>query len=367
MITHDDQKLLLALLQDPARFTGLSIHQVDRLLRYARRANLLASLGQRLRAGGQLGGVAGQLVDCFEAADMIAGEHERRLRWEVDQLRPWLQALDVPVVVLKGGAYLLSGLPSAQGRLVSDLDLLVPEAELERVEQAMLASGYVSQKQDEYDQHYYREWAHELPPMAHVARGTTVDLHHNITPRTSRLNIDAGLLLQAAVPLQGYEPLLRFCDEDLVLHVCVHMFHDGELENSLRELLDLDSLLRRAAVDEDFWQRLLARAQQLGVMRPLYYGVHFAQRFLDSPVPDPVQRFLQIAAPAQPGRMIVERCMQSAILPAVSDRPTLWRGIAARVLFLRSHWLRMPPLLLLRHLLTQAWRRGGIKTAEKSA
>jgi hypothetical protein len=75
---------------------------------------------------------------------------------------------------------------------------------------------------------------HELPPMGHVARGTTVDLHHNIAPPVSRLKVDAAKLFERAVPLRDDLPFLRLGDEDMVLHLCVHMFHDGELHNALR-------------------------------------------------------------------------------------------------------------------------------------
>ena len=126
----------------------------------------------------------------------------------------------------------------------------------------MLSNGYRSQKQDDYDQHYYREWMHELPPMVHAARGTTVDLHHNIAPPVSRLKIDAAKLIERAVPLEGASPFKRLGDEDLVLHLCVHMFHDGELDNALRELFDLDALLRRFGDNQDFWDRLIARARR---------------------------------------------------------------------------------------------------------
>ena len=44
--------------------------------------------------------------------------------------------------------------------------------------------------------------------------------------------------------------------------------------------------------------------------------------------------------------------------------PQLWRRVAVGFLSLRSHWLRMPFGLLVRHLWHQARRRGGLKTAQ---
>jgi hypothetical protein len=40
--------------------------------------------------------------------------------------------------------------------------------------------------------------------------------------------------------------------------------------------------------------------------------------------------------------------------PLVADR---WTAPAGFLLYLRAHWLRMPPLMLTRHLLVKAWSR----------
>lgn len=355
--------VLLRVLQMPDVFFQLSPPVRDDLLRYAGRANVTASLAVRIPPGP----LPDDVRDRFEAATLMADEHARRLRWEVSQLQWVLQRLAVPVVALKGAAYLFEGLASAQGRLVSDLDLLVAAEHLPRVEQAMRAAGYQSQDQDSYDQHYYREWMHEIPPLVHQARDTTVDLHHNIAPPVSRLKIDAAELLRVAVPLRDGHGLLRLCDEDMVLHLCVHMFHDGELNNSLRELLDLDSMLQRFGADGAFWDRLLDRAAMLGVSRPLYYGISCSRELLRTPVPNTVWTRLRGVAPMALVRQCLEYGMRTAIMPERRARPGLWRALITQVLFLRAHWLRMPPGLLLRHLFTQVQRRGGFKTKQAAS
>ena len=340
---------------------------LDSLLRLLTRANLLAELGRRLEAESVLQGLSLAIVDRFEAAFRVSDEHERRLRWASRQVRLALRGFDGKVLVLKGGAYLLEQLPNAPGRLVSDLDILVAEGDLERVEQLLLAAGFRHQKNDEYDQAYYREWMHELPPLWHPIHGITVDLHHNISPRTSRLQIDASRLLAEAVPTRSDERFLRLSDRDLILHLCVHLFHDDEMDNSLRELNDLATLLREFGRRPAFWDELLDRAAQLGVTRPLYYGVEFSRQWLGIEAPPRTLERVAAAAPAWPVRPVLLRAMRRALLPELGDRPSRTRALAVFLLFLRSHWLRMPPGLLLRHLLTQAWRRGGLKTGEQAA
>ena len=65
---------------------------------------VLARLGPRVRE---------QLL----AARPIAEQHARAVRWEVGRMRVALRGIDTKVVVLKGAAYILSGLPAGVGRL----------------------------------------------------------------------------------------------------------------------------------------------------------------------------------------------------------------------------------------------------------
>ena len=363
MFVRPDFSSFIEAMREPALLATWPLSRLESTVRYARRANLLASLAERVAAAG----VEVPALDAaFEGARIYAAEHRRFVEWEMQQFAPLAERLAEPVLVLKGGAYLGMGLSSAAGRLVSDLDLLVPRAALGAFEAEMLADGYQAQKTDEYDQHYYREWMHELPPMLHLARGVVVDLHHNIAPSVSRLKIDADALIERAVPLREGLPYLRLCDEDMVLHLCVHMFHDGELNNALRELFDLDALLRRFGRDETFWKRLLVRARDLALMRPLYYGVHFSRSLIGTPVPVEVNRFLQIAAPLQPARWVLESAMRRSLLPATGERNGLLRGLSGQLLYLRSHWLRMPPRMLVKHLWTQYRRRGGLITGDQA-
>ena len=49
-----------------------------------------------------------------------AQQEQRQIRWEVNRIRWTLAHLDVKLVLLKGAAYVMSQLPTADGRIVSD-------------------------------------------------------------------------------------------------------------------------------------------------------------------------------------------------------------------------------------------------------
>jgi hypothetical protein len=262
---------------------------------------------------------------------------------------------------LKGAAYKALELGLAQGRLASDVDLLVPSEQLGIAESLLLSAGWAHMKEDEYDQHYYREWMHELPPLRHKDRGTVVDLHHGILPPTARLKPDPAKLVSAARRIKD-SPFFTLSPEDTVLHRAAHLFFDGDLINGLRELVDINELLSIFEKEPEFEQRLVHRADELGLSRPLFYAVHFCGELLRSDLSGRIEKQLDAAAPTAPSRQLILSMMRSRLIPADPDHTAAMRRIAANLLYLRSHWLRMPPLMLARHLLTQISRRGGIKS-----
>ena len=239
---------LLQTLIDPKSLLRVNLREWDHLLPLARRTGVLGRFYPTLRGYGLLDSVPPPVLPHLEAAAVIAQEHERMIRWEVNRIQRALVKLAVPIILLKGAAYVMAGLPCARGRLVSDVDILVPKEQVVVVEQALTQHGWDIITADAYDQQYYRRWMHELPPLRHRLRGTVVDLHHTILPETSRLKPDPAKLFANARPLEG-TPFFVLAPTDMVLHSAAHAFHDGELSNSLRDLLDLHDLLSHFGTD----------------------------------------------------------------------------------------------------------------------
>jgi hypothetical protein len=342
---------------DPQALVGASIPQWELLVRQARGANLLPRIAGSLDELGLLREVPAAPRAHLVAARALAQAQADAVRREIAYIDRALAASGVPIVLLKGAAYLLGGLRAARGRIFSDIDILVPRPALGEVEAALMLNGWATAKTTPYDQRYYRQWMHELPPLMHMSRQTVLDVHHAILPTTARLKPDSVKLLAASQPVGG-EPRLRIlAPVDMVLHSATHLFCNEDVGNGLRDLADLDSLLRDFARDESFWPGLTARAEELDLTRPLYYALRYAVRLLATPVPVAVLRAAEIGRPPSLLRGLMDGIFLHTLQPDRADAAESLAALARGSLYVRAHWLRMPPLLLAYHLVIKAFRR----------
>jgi len=336
----------------------------DLMVRIARGQGLLARLGDEFRQRKLLDTCPPRLARQFEGAFAIAQVHARMLRWEVNRIQRATRGCPGPLVLLKGAAYLLGGYDWARERLVSDVDILVDKGNLPCIEEGLKDHGWEAVKLDEYDQRYYRDWMHEIPPLRHSQRATEVDVHHNILPPTGRRRPDPQRLLQDATPIQGENPqLATLCPSDMVLHNIAHLFQDGDFRSGLRQLVDLDGMLTTFSSTDGFWEDLQNRAQAMDLVRPLYYGLMMARKLLRTPIPAKIIEDLnRIGGPNPLLRVIMVRLMASVLIPTHPDQSVRVTALAGWLLYLRSHWLRMPPLMLARHLWIKSRRKGPRKS-----
>ncbi len=229
--------LLAAILREPARTETLTAPEWTALFAVARAEQLIGTLAHRIE-GLRMPPAAARLV---QDAIASAGQGRTAALWEAEMARRALAALDMPVVLLKGTAYAAAGLPPSTGRSIGDLDILVPRARIEEAEAALLTAGWEWVKPDPYDDAYYRQWMHELPPLIHRERDRMIDVHHTILPLTARIRPDAEGLLADSVALENGLRILS--PRDMVCHAAAHLFADGDLAGGMRNLWDIHCLL----------------------------------------------------------------------------------------------------------------------------
>jgi len=329
-------RLLVQVLRDPA-----SAGECDwsGLVSAARAEQLIGSLAFRMADRP----VPPRVAEIFEAARFDAAQARTQALWEAEMARRALAPLGVPMILMKGTAFHAADLDASVGRSVGDLDIMVPRRSLDEVEAALLQAGWEHVKAAEgYDDGYYRQWMHELPPLIHRSRDRMIDIHHTILPLTARPTPDAQAMLDASVKLENGLRIL--CPADIVIHAAAHLFADGDLAGGLRNLWDIDRLLREFA-SPGFW-RTLAERSRLHQLRP---AVARALRLSNRLYGTPVDRSLA-------GRFgLADRLFEARLL-ARNGWGQERRKLLRFAFYLRGHWLRMPPLMLARHLWMKARR-----------
>lgn len=351
--------ILLEAIRYPDKLNTLTHPQWEQLIRFARNAKMLGTLAFWVQERGY------GLDIPKEANDLLTGqsikqEHMRlSVLWELKELEDLFADTDFPIVILKGGAYIKANRDWSKGRQISDLDLLVPKQFLAEVEAKIQQHGWIASSDlSEYDDHYYREWSHELPPYINPKRGIELDLHHNLIAPTSRIKLDIDKIFSRAIKL----PNSRFsvlCDEDMFIHSAVHLLFNDELRGGIRDIVDMKSIAEYAIKvshsdnADAFWQTLERRSYELGVTRPVYYAANTLSHFFSQH-----QNAITPFKPHAPSSLInplMQHCIRDTLAPDIKNE--FKDGLAQLLLYIRSHWVRMPPFMLAYHLGYKAWLR----------
>lgn len=340
-----DARLLSRALADPSTVLALDADGWTALLTMARAEQLLASLAWRVDGLAVPARVQAILDDARAAAE----SGRAAALWEAEMARRALAELRAPVVLLKGTAFVAAGLAAGRGRMIGDLDLLVSRRTLAAAEAALLRAGWEWVKEDAYDDGYYRRWMHELPPLIHRTRDRMVDVHHTILPPTARPKPLIDVMIADAELLSN--GLAVLAPEHMVIHAAAHLFADGDLSGGLRNLWDIDRLCREFAEERsDFYLSLIEEAwmHRLGphVMRAL----RLSHQLFGTPVVTYRQPIRLTLEPQGSDRWYIRRLL------ARDGWGRATRPATRFAFYVRSHWQRMPPAMLARHLWTK-WRR----------
>jgi hypothetical protein len=348
-------EMLCSIMRAPVDHMPLDAGEWTGIIAIARAEQLIGTLAHRLAGIKVPEKVAAILADARTNAEY----HRRSALWEAGCAARALMGYQGKVVLLKGTAYVAAGLEAGEGRHIGDLDIMVARDDLPQVEAALLAAGWEWVKEDAYDDAYYRDHMHELPPLIHKERDRMIDVHHTILPLTAKPKPDAAGMLAGAIPLLNSsfegEGLCVLAPTDMIIHSAAHLFADGDLAGGLRNLWDIHcllSLMLDEVMDDNepphpIWvwdevrSRLLSRAQHHGLRHAVERAMRLEEHLYGG----------NSGALTLTDRLFIRR------LTARDHwgRPT--RKFIRLIFYIRSHWLRMPPLMLARHLWTK-WRKG---------
>lgn len=282
----------------------------------------------------------------FESAEIEAAAFRRDVTRELAFLREALERVGEPVLLLKGAAYVAAGVQAAVGRTFNDIDLLVRRPSIAAVESSLLLAGWHTGNRDPYDERYYREWSHEIPPMTHMRRGTTVDLHHALVMPTCRIRVDTDAMLDRAIAIENSEFWWRLSEEDMILHAVAHLTLNSEFERGLRDLWDVDLLFREFSTNIPlFEERLLERASQVGLLPLLLVGLFLAKQFFSTPVS---------ANTVFGASWLLRSLIANSANTRHRETKPVTQNVSDLLLMYRELYLRLPAKLLMKHVVHKA-------------
>lgn len=342
---------LVTLLRQPEYAQLIAEAEWTDILCVARAETLLGTLAERLHDQPVPEGVMRIFGDARLDSEMV----HRKAFWEAQCAMDALAPLGIKPILLKGAAYLAAGLDAASGRNIGDLDILVPRDALDAAEAALLAAGWEWVKEDPYDQQYYRRWMHELPPLIHKDRDAMIDVHHTILPLTARPKPHPEYLINDAHDLESglrvLSPTAR------VVHAAAHLIADGDMAGGLRNLWDIDRLVREGMMtDSEFHLSLTEDARVHGLAEPVNRALRLANALYGTPLVEYSSPALVSYEKNRIDWFFVRR------LYARNSWGQETRPFTRLAFYIRSHLLRMPPLMLARHLWIK-WRRGADHSA----
>lgn len=278
-----------------------------------------------------------------------------QVKSEIDIIEKTLSSsLNRNIIILKGAGYVLADNRAALGRIFADIDLLVLKSDLNIAETTLHLFGFLSTSDSDYDQKYYREWAHEIPPLRHLKRGTVLDVHHNIVPVISGRAPDITYFLDSTVAVKNGVDVLR--PSAMFLHSAVHLFFGEEFKNGFRDLTDLSLLLDEFRNDEDELLHLITLAEKTGFGREMYFAFRYLNKILNRETPKPILNKLRKFRTSQLKLAVLDFMFCKAF--ALNHRLVRVRflGLAQNFLFIRGHLLKMPMKILVKHSISKLWR-----------
>lgn len=212
----------------------------ERLLRVAEATALGARVASRIGSAALVGEIGVAAADGLKRERAQVAVQELRLDTALGGFAEVATNLGVPWVALKGAALRLAGHAPEAGRPASDLDLLVPQADVEALGARLLSAGFRASGSPGYE--------HQAPLLLHESGGA-VEVHRSIPglrlDGRRSATFDALLAERCldSMPGGGFLPVR----EVLVAHALLHTLAQHAFVSThpallmIGDLLDLDA------------------------------------------------------------------------------------------------------------------------------
>jgi hypothetical protein len=183
-----------------------------------------------------------------------------------------LEGVSIPTLALKGLALGASVYPSPGLRVVSDLDILIPETDFFRAQAVLMEAGFrASAGGPAHPVDLRANHAHPFFPSR--PHQPSVDLHWHALASARGVDDDAVFWSGARPLMVGSVSTLSMCAEHQLLHVLVHGVRWTRVPH-VRWVADA-ALILRANRTTFKAERLLSAAERFDVVAPIREGLRF--------------------------------------------------------------------------------------------
>jgi hypothetical protein len=334
---------------DPYLVKQYTLTQWQDIIRVLRGADLLASFYYLLYRSSLLDSVPQFALQHLQSAKIYADRQAHQVQIESELLDKLLSKVDIKPVFLKGAAYVLRGDVNHQGRIMSDIDILVKKSQLQTVEDTLQTNDWAEKELEDYDQQYYRKWAHELPPYRHVSRGTVLDIHFTLLPPITGKTIAEDDLFSEVKKTE--KDVLVLDQKLVVLHCIIHLFFNEDFTKSFRDVLDIHLLINELENNHGI-EDLIALSEKLGFTRELYYAFSLRDLIFKT---DCIKSY-NIFRPNFFTNIFIRHILYRAVMPHHNLIFNRWNNAARIIMYLRGHLLKMPLRVLIPHLCVKTKR-----------
>jgi hypothetical protein len=245
--------------------TLASLHSVAPLLYYRLKKQTLA--------------IPDEVAAIFKDAYLNNIARNIRLYDELTRVLGCFQVANIPVMVLKG-AHLAELIYGNIGlRPMGDVDLLVRKDDLKKVDRELCLIGYACQERN----HVILKGSHHFHYTSSKT-GLTLEIHWILVSADLPFQIDMDGIWDSAESAQiaGVKCLILNA-EDLLLHLCLHSAKHIQIPQ-LRMMTDICEVIKHHQ-DVIDWNQVGTRAQEWGIVRPLYIILRLSKELLGAAIP----------------------------------------------------------------------------------
>jgi hypothetical protein len=293
--------------------------------------------------------VPAEWIKALKAEYVTNAFHNQLAQMSVDEIGAIFSSERIPVIVMKGAALLRTLYDDPGLRILSDVDLLVDERDVERADALLQVRGLKVSASDRADDvgsrcHYSLVYCWQQP------RTVPVELHWRIFERYRPYVFDLDAVRAQARPLPGMPPnVLVMAPEHELAHLCLHLDRHAITYPSLVSrknwcellllpqgferlvwLYDIAMYLQRRSELID-WKSFVDTARRWAIDGRLYATLEMSRRALGVGPPPEVLQALNRGRP-----QLVERIAHGVVLAAHRANDAQ-RDASGRIL--HPHWL----------------------------